>query len=88
MALTGLAAGLLVPVIAIGAAITGICEPFSLQIARRRWTFGRNRSVLYMDTDIVAGNFCVPYEMHMMATGVYIEQSLSASSVTTVKLAA
>jgi hypothetical protein len=42
MVLTGLGAGFLIPVTAILAAKLGISDPFSLEIAGRKWTFSKN----------------------------------------------
>jgi hypothetical protein len=72
MALTGLAAGVLVPVTAIVAAKLGICDPFSLQIAGRKWTFSRKRHV-------VAANTSVRFEM--MADHAYEGRCYASLSV-------
>lgn len=81
MALTAIAAGLSIPVTAITAAKLGFCNPFSLEIAGRRWTFSRNPHA-------VAANTIVRFENQMIDTDAYEEHGLSLTSVTMVKLAA
>jgi hypothetical protein len=81
MVLTGLGAGLLVPAIAICAAKLGICDPFSLEIAGKTWTFSRNRRG-------TAANTAVRFESHMSAPHFYEQHGRSALSVTTFKPAA
>ena len=84
MALTGLAAGLLVPIIATASATLGICEPFSLQIAGRKWTFGKTHPVHQM----VAANTCFYMEAHMTGGYAYVESGRSFASVSKTQLAA
>jgi hypothetical protein len=82
MVLTGLGAGLLIPITAILAAKLGICDPFSLEIAGRIWTFSRNHH------HVVAANKVIPFEIHMPADHAYEEHGRSFLSVTVSKLAA
>jgi len=56
MALTGLGAGLLVPLIAIAAAKLGLCEPFSLHIAGHKWTFARRQHTFTANTSVRVEN--------------------------------
>jgi hypothetical protein len=94
MVLTGLSAGLLVPAIAICAAKLGICDPFSLEIAGKTWTFSRNRRGTAANTTVrfeshgTAANTAIRFESHMSAPHVYEQHGRSALSVTTFKLAA
>jgi hypothetical protein len=82
MVLTGLGAGLLIPITAIVAAKLGICDPFSLEIAGRTWTFSKNHH------RVVAANTAVRFEAHMRADHAYEEHGRSSLSVSVVKLAA
>jgi hypothetical protein len=70
----------MIPVTAIVAAKLGICNPFSLEIAGRRWTFSRNRHA-------VAANTIIRFESHMIAMNAYEARGSSLTSVTTIKLA-
>jgi hypothetical protein len=80
MILTGLGAGLLIPITAIVAAKLGICDPFSLQIFGRTWTFSKNYH------RAVGANTAVHFEISMPAEHAYKEHARSTSSV--VKIAA
>jgi len=64
MALTGLSAGILVPATAIAGAKLGICDPFSLEIAGRKWTFSRN-------SHVIAANTSVRFESSMVSERSY-----------------
>ena len=81
MVFVGLAAGLLVPALAIVAAKLGICETFSLQIAGHRWTFSKNRHV-------ASANTAYRFEAHMVASHAHREYGRSSSSTFYIKLAA
>jgi hypothetical protein len=81
MALTAIAAGLSIPVTAITAAKLGFCNPFSLEIGGRRWTFSKNPHA-------VAANTIFRFENQMIDAAANNEHGLSLTSVTTIKLAA
>ncbi len=61
MAFVAIGAGLLVPVLAIASAKLGLCEPFSLTVAGKRWLFARHvrvasaNSVVQMHTSTIGG---------------------------------
>jgi len=72
MVLTGLGAGLLVPITAILAAKLGICDPFSLQVFGRTWTFSKNYH------RAVAANTAVHFEIRMPAEHAHVEHARSS----------